>query len=120
MCPLGSGEFEAKSSLNDNCGKSRTSTFPAEVWYHPPMADFHTGKSGNSGAGGTGKLKPSAEVASQMQPISREAFTALIRRAASSPARQPDPKAKQTSALRRSGDCSGKRTRPGRIGDTSD
>jgi hypothetical protein len=41
-------------------------------------------------------FKPSAEVASKMQPISREAFTNLVRRAANSPAPQPDPAKKRT------------------------
>jgi hypothetical protein len=43
-------------------------------------------------------FKPSAEVASKMQPISREAFTSLVKRAANSPAPQSHPTKKQTSA----------------------
>ncbi len=40
------------------------------------------------------ELKPSAEVAAKMQPVSREAFHSLLNRASNSPGRKPDPKAK--------------------------
>lgn len=43
-------------------------------------------------------LKPAKEVAAKMRPVTREAFTNLVRRAATSPARQSHPKAKRTSA----------------------